>query len=114
MPYDPLRAIMAGRSYDPLAALLGQQPRDPLTELMAPEQAGSGRPEAYAPAYTDPAERDSALHSILGATMGGLQYIGETLDKPGRAVRGLLGGQGPAALANLIPFSDTLGITDPQ
>lgn len=45
--------------------------------------------------------------------LSGLQWLGETLDKPGRAVRGLLAGR-PEALANLIPFSDTMGITDPQ
>jgi hypothetical protein len=41
-----------------------------------------------------------------------LDYAGGTLDKPGRAVRGLLGGR-PDEFGNLIPFSDTLGITDP-
>jgi hypothetical protein len=52
--------------------------------------------------------------SWLGKTMGMVQYAGETLDKPGAAVRGLMGGQGWDALKNLIPFSDTLGITDPK
>src|SRR5208282_4804557 len=43
--------------------------------------------------------------------MGAAQYLGETLDKPGSAVRGLIGGD-PSQLANLIPFSDTLGLTN--
>ncbi len=51
--------------------------------------------------------------SILGGVMGTVQYLGETLDKPGRAVRGLLSGR-PEAAMNLIPFSDTMGWTDPK
>jgi hypothetical protein len=50
---------------------------------------------------------------LLSRTLGGLSYIAETLDKPGAAARGLLAGQ-PGQLLNLIPFSDALGITDPQ
>lgn len=42
-----------------------------------------------------------------------LGWVGESLDKPGAAVRGLLAGR-PDQLANLIPFSDTIGITDPS
>ncbi len=40
-----------------------------------------------------------------------LSYLGDTLEKPGRAVRGLLGGR-PEEAAALIPFSDSLGLTD--
>jgi hypothetical protein len=40
-----------------------------------------------------------------------LDYIGGSIDKPGRAVRGLLAGKPREGLAAL-PFSDTLGITD--
>lgn len=42
-----------------------------------------------------------------------LGYLGETLDKPGAAVRGLLAGR-PDQLLNLVPFSDTMGLTDPS
>lgn len=42
-----------------------------------------------------------------------LGYVGDTLAKPGRAVRGVLAGR-PDELANLIPFSDTMGLTDPH
>lgn len=45
--------------------------------------------------------------------LSALSYAGETIDKPGRAARGLLSGR-PEELANLIPFSDTMGITDPS
>ena len=40
-----------------------------------------------------------------------LGYLGDSLDKPGRAVRGLLGGR-PEELLAALPFSDSLGITD--
>lgn len=57
---------------------------------------------------------DSELDELAGGNrlMSLLQYVGETLDKPGRAVRGLLAGR-PEELANLIPFSDMMGLTDP-
>lgn len=47
------------------------------------------------------------------AFMDALQYAGESLDKPGRSVRGLLSGKIREGLAWL-PFSDALGITDPS
>lgn len=61
--------------------------------------------------------------SLLGSILGGVEYIGSTLDKPGAAVRGVVHGltdvaQGEAnpdfggGLLNLIPFSDTMGITN--
>lgn len=40
-----------------------------------------------------------------------LDYVGSTLAKPGRAVRGVLGGR-PGEAAAIIPFSDSLGLTD--
>jgi len=54
--------------------------------------------------------------------MSALRNVGETLDKPGAAVRGILSGLGMGTkpgewgggLLNLIPFSDTLGITNPE
>lgn len=48
----------------------------------------------------------------MSALLDALGWVGESLDKPGRAVRGLLAGR-PGELANLIPFSDTMGLTDP-
>ena len=42
-----------------------------------------------------------------------LQYLGETVDKPGRAARGAAVGDW-GELANLIPFSDTMGLTNPD
>ena len=52
--------------------------------------------------------------AIMSALLDALEWAGESLDKPGRAVRGALGGQGLGALKNLIPFSDTAGWTDPS
>lgn len=49
----------------------------------------------------------------MGALLDALGWAGESLDKPGAAMRGLLAGR-PGELANLIPFSDTLGFTDPS
>ena len=63
-----------------------------------------------APAQPMTPEEES---SLLDSTLGWLQYAGETLDKPGAAVRGVLAGQ-PDQLLNLIPFSDAMGITDPR
>ncbi len=59
-----------------------------------------------------PEEEASLIGEIGSSALSGLSYVGETLDKPGRAIRGLLGGK-PEELLNLLPFSDTLGITDP-
>lgn len=49
----------------------------------------------------------SALQDALDA----MQYAGGVLEKPGRAVRGLLAGNAREGLAAL-PFSDALGLTD--
>lgn len=49
----------------------------------------------------------------MNALLDALGYIGSSLDKPGAAVRGALSGD-MGQLANLIPFSDAMGITDPE
>jgi hypothetical protein len=66
-------------------------------------------------------EHNKILHDVLETGIGLGQYLGETLDKPGRAVRGIVGGvtdlasgQAPkwgGGLLNLIPFSDAFGLT---
>ncbi len=58
-----------------------------------------------------PDEEQFLSRQALGVGLSGLSYIGGTLDKPGQAVRGVLAGKGMSALKNLIPFSDSLGIT---
>lgn len=66
----------------------------------------------FAP-YPEEEEQSLIDKYILSKAKGGLQYAAETLDKPGRAVRGLLAGR-PSELLNLVPFSDAMGLTDPQ
>lgn len=73
--------------------------------------SASSRPTAQFPPLT-PEEEESLVSQLMGTGMGAFQYAAETLDKPGAAVRGLIAGE-PDQLLNLIPFSDTLGITDP-
>ena len=60
-----------------------------------------------------PEEQDSTLGSLMETSLGGLSYVGKLADKTfgGRAVRGLLGGN-PRELASILPFSDTIGLTD--
>lgn len=91
MPLDPFG------EYDPLANL---------RQLQKP-QAGSSFPAL------SPADEESVLGHLGRQALSGIGFAAQTLGKPGRAVRGLLGGQGGSALLNLLPFSDTLGITDP-
>ena len=72
------------------------------------------RPPAPAPLPPlTPQEQSSLLEKIGAAGLGGLGFIGGILNKPGRIIRGALGGHFDE-LGNLIPFSDALGITDPS
>lgn len=64
------------------------------------------------PSFT-PEERESLLGSVGRKALSGLQWVGESLDKPGRAVRGVLGGEFNE-IFDIIPFSDTLGLTTPE
>ncbi len=58
-------------------------------------------------------EKQSLLEKLGSAGLGGLSAIAGILNKPGRIVRGALGGHFDE-LGNLIPFSDALGITNPE
>lgn len=71
---------------------------------------GQSRKRKYPKLPAD--EEKSILRRIGHLGIGALQYLGETIDKPGRALRGTLAGK-PSELANLVPFSDTVGLTDP-
>ncbi len=60
-----------------------------------------------------PEEEEDLLSSLGRAGLSTLSYIGESIDKPMAALRGLLAGR-PEELANIIPFSDALGITSSE
>jgi len=73
---------------------------------------------ARQPSYQlTPEEESNLLASIGGGLLSGVGWLGETLGKGGAAVRGVVSGfsGGPkgfgGGLLNLIPLSDTLGIT---
>lgn len=78
-----------------------------------------------APSLTAPqqaASSDSSMRKLMrqigqGAASGAA-VVGNTLNKPSRAFWGTLdqlaGGHGGGGLLNLIPFSDTMGLTDPS
>lgn len=53
------------------------------------------------------------MNDLLSSTLGAVGQVGDALDKytGGRAIRGALIGN-PRELASIIPFSDTMGITD--
>lgn len=60
-------------------------------------------------------EQASLLSRIGGGALHGLGWLGSSLGKAfgGRAIRGALGGKAKELLS-IIPFSDTLGITNPE
>jgi hypothetical protein len=62
-----------------------------------------------------PEERDSALSTLVKGTLSGLGYAGSLLDKAtgSRMLRGALAGR-PREILSILPWSDTLGITDPS
>lgn len=65
----------------------------------------------------DPEEQAGLLERIGTGTLGTLGFIGGSLNKPGRFIRniasGLTGGRFSASeLLGLIPFSDSIGLTD--
>ncbi len=76
---------------------------------------GAARPRLSPAPLPDlpPEEQEGLLSRVGQSALGGLGYIGGTLDKAlgGRAIRGLLGGR-PEELLSIIPFSDKLGLTD--
>lgn len=97
---------MALETLSPLVRqLLSESTREPARPKLTPEQ------------------QESILSRALGGIMSGVEWVGETLDKPGRTVRSLLfdqsgafdpGGAQLSDLAHLIPFGDTLGWADPN
>lgn len=85
---------------------------DPFAAFADPFGARRPAQAPVVPSLT-PEEEQSALGRIADAGLGGLSFLGGILDKPGRVVRGLLGGK-PREALNIVPFSDALGITRPE
>jgi len=71
-----------------------------------------------------PEDQESLLMKGLRGVWGGAQWLGSTLGKPGAAIRGLTGNISDTlegrptdwwnGAGAIIPFSDSLGITDPN
>lgn len=91
--YDPYN-LFGGESQNPMAGIYRRPVAPKLPELT-------------------PEDEEGLLSRLGGKVMGGLGYIGSSLDKAlgGRAVRGLLGGK-PQELLSIVPFSDTIGLTN--
>lgn len=90
---------------------------DYLDEILRPPRgalglSGAGRQPRFEAMPNE--EADSALSRLGKNALGVLGYVGGSLEKAlgGRAIRGLLGDK-PREILSVIPFSDTLGITDP-
>lgn len=77
---------------------------DPFADLFKPKPAVQ---------TMNPEEEQSILSSLGQKSLGGLHYAGSSLGKAfgGRAIRGALGGH-LRELLSIIPFSDTMGLTD--
>jgi hypothetical protein len=68
-------------------------------------------PEAAFPP-PDPEEIPGLTDNFLHRVVSGLSYVGSVADKfGGRAIRGALAGR-PRELLSVVPFSDSLGLTD--
>jgi hypothetical protein len=93
--------------YDPLRGT------DPLDDLLDPFGGFSMRRPPAFPALPE-AEARGLAGTLTDGALSGLGYVGSVLDKTfgGRALRGLLGGH-TDELKSLIPFSDSVGWTDP-
>lgn len=81
-----------------------------LADLPKPsrEQLEQAQSEALNPFHGVPEKKEG--ESFAGHALRAFTYAVESLDKPGRAVRGVIGGKYREGL-NIVPFSDTLGIT---
>lgn len=60
----------------------------------------------------DPQQEQSMLADLAGMGLGGINYVAQSVTKPQAALFGALAGDW-GQLAQLIPFSDTMGLTDP-
>jgi len=101
----------------PLDPFLGYNPFNDLTQPPPAIPAPGTQPPGAGPRIPPftPAEEESILSRLGTTALHGLGWLGSSLGKAlgGRAIRGALGGHADE-LASIIPFSDTLGITDPS
>ncbi len=90
---------------------------DWMADFSRPLTSGTARLSRSGSGLTEE-EEESLLRSLASDTLSGIGWLGETLDKPGAAVRGiasgLTGGDWGGGLLNLIPFSDSMGLTSPE
>lgn len=88
-------------------------PQAQLQPFQRAEESNPFMPRRQEVQPLSPEEEESLLGKIGSGALGGLGYVGSVLEKTfgGRAVRGILGGK-PRELLSVLPFSDTLGITD--
>ncbi|SIO38181.1 hypothetical protein SAMN05444166_4247 [Singulisphaera sp. GP187] len=100
---------MAGLDLD-INPFSGSDPFGPNEFGLSGRRGSSSQAAAYRQPLK-PEEFKSVGQKALDTGASGLSYVLGTLDKPGQAVRGALAGKGVSALKNLIPFSDSLGIT---
>jgi hypothetical protein len=119
-PFAATRRAMQAQAYamPEYESLLG--PANPyLQAQMQPVQGELLGPEQPLPFVTPIDEvlneqQSGIARRLAGNMASGLGYIGDSLDKLGsRQLRGLLGGK-PRELLSFIPFSDALGITNPE
>lgn len=82
-----------------------------LESLAAARLGGYSQAARRAPLLT-PEEEDSLLNDLLSPVTSTVGYISETFAKPARVLYALPSGN-PRELLNAVPFSDTLGLTDP-
>lgn len=79
--------------------------------LRDPLRSGFDDPFANRPATLAPEEEQSLISLLGDKAMSGLGFVADTLAKPARVAWALPSGK-PRELLNLIPFSDSLGLTD--
>lgn len=113
MAFDPM---------NPLASF-GIEDDDPYEKLRKQyallQQQSQAQGADLPPQAISPDDYNSLLSSLGTAPLSALSYIGDTLGKPGRTIRGLIGaamdgsiGEAGQALLQSVPFSDTLGLTE--
>ena len=91
---------------------MGIYDTDPFdTDPFSSRSRGRRQPQLEYNTPATPEETESMASTLFRMT--GMPYVAAAFDKPGRAARGLFGGN-LRELGNLVPFSDSIGLTDPK